>query len=131
FCESYLTLDGQPFRLNGSGYKPFSDMYRYIGVKALERDAKPVILVKGRQVGGTTMATAIQLYFMCSGLFGVGGSPPIRVMHAFPSLLQAKAHSKTKLNPMIVGAKPAPSYGNTKGPTKSIIQSCLDPNNTS
>jgi hypothetical protein len=84
FCERYLTLDGKPFRLNGNGYKPFADIYRYIGVKALERDSKPVVLVKGRQVGATTMAAALELFFMTSGTFGVGGRPPMRIIHAFP-----------------------------------------------
>ena len=58
FCENNLTIDGQPFRLNGSGYKPFADIYRYICLKAVQKDSKPVILVKGRQVGATTMAAA-------------------------------------------------------------------------
>src|SRR6201985_1539291 len=70
WCEKYLTLDGQPFRLNGNGYKPFSDIYRYIGIVALERNSKPVVLVKGRQVGATTMASVLELYFMTCGLFG-------------------------------------------------------------
>ena len=68
FCEKYLTLDGKPFRLNGNGYKPFADIYRYIGIKALEKDSKPVVLVKGRQVGATTMAAALELFFMTSGM---------------------------------------------------------------
>ena len=40
FAENNLTLDGKPFRLNGNGYKPFADIYRYIGLKAIEPDAK-------------------------------------------------------------------------------------------
>jgi hypothetical protein len=101
FCENYLTLDGNPFRLNGNGYKPFADIYRYIGIKALEKDAKPVILVKGRQVGATTMAAALELFFMTSGLFGTAGRPPMRVMHAFPLLDLSYTYTKTKLNTMI------------------------------
>lgn len=64
FAEEYLTLEGKPFTLSGNGYKPFSDIYRYIGIRALEPNAKPVILVKGRQVGATTMASALEMYFM-------------------------------------------------------------------
>lgn len=124
FCEEYLTLDGAPFRLNGNGYKPFADVYRYIGVKALEKNGKPIVLLKSRQVGGTTLADAIKLYLMGSNQFGVNGKPPIRVFHLFPSLIQAKAHSKTKLNPMIVSAKQAPNQ--KKGQQKSVIQSMLD-----
>ncbi|HVY53571.1 MAG TPA: hypothetical protein VHA13_03535, partial [Gammaproteobacteria bacterium] len=91
FVEQYLTLDGKPFRLHDNGYKPFADIYRYIGIKALEPNAKPVILVKGRQVGGTTMAGALEMYFMGSGIFGMGDKPPIRVIHAFPQLELAAA----------------------------------------
>src|SRR5277367_6046366 len=105
FCQENLTLDGEPFSLSGNGYKPFSDIYRYIGIKALEPNAKPVIMVKGRQVGATTMASALEMYFMGSGLFGDGFRPPIRVIHAFPQLELAAAYSKTKLNQMISQAK--------------------------
>jgi len=101
FAESHLTLDGNPFRLHGNGYKPFADIYRYIGIKALEPNGKPVILVKGRQVGGTIMAAALEMYFMGSDGFGTGGRPSVRVMHAFPQLEMAASYSKTTLNPMI------------------------------
>lgn len=46
FCEKYLTLDGKPFRLSGNGYKPLAEIYRYVGIKALEDNAKPIIIVK-------------------------------------------------------------------------------------
>ncbi len=101
FCEKYLTLDGRPFKLNGNGYKPFCDIYRYIGIKALEKNSMPVVMVKGRQVGATTMAAALELYFMTCGLFGKNGRPPIRIMHCFPQLELAYAYTKTKLNTMI------------------------------
>lgn len=51
WAENHLMLDGKPFRVHGSGYKPFSDIYRYMGIKALEPTAKPLIIVAGRQVG--------------------------------------------------------------------------------
>jgi hypothetical protein len=104
YCERYLTLDGVPFQLNGNGYRPFADIYRYIGMKALEKSAKPVVFVKGRQVGATTMAAALELFFMTSGVFGTAGRPPMRVMHAFPLLDLAYTYAKTKLNTMISNA---------------------------
>jgi Phage terminase large subunit (GpA) len=128
FCENYLTLDGKPFRLHGNGYKPFADIYRYIGIKALEPNAKPVIMVKGRQVGATTMASALEMYFMGSGLFGVGIKPAIRIIHAFPQLELAAAYSKTKLNQMIVSAVPS-AGSEEKSKTakpKSHMQALLD-----
>lgn len=125
FCQKYLTLDGKPFRLEGNGYKPFCDIYRYIGIKALEPDALPVILVKSRQTAGTTMANALEMFFMGSGLFGANNKPPIRVIHAFPLLEHAAAYSKTKLNTMINSSV---TIGENKPgvKSKSYMQSLLD-----
>ncbi len=124
WAQTYLTLDGQPFRISKGGYKPFCDIYRYIGIKALEPDAKPVLFVKGRQVGGTVMAAILELYFMCSGLFGTNNKPPIRVIHAFPQREMAEKYSKEKLNPMIMGSVSITQ--DKKKATKSHIQSMLD-----
>ena len=128
FAEKYLTLEGAPFTLRHNGYKPFGDIYRYIGIKALEPNSKPVILVKGRQVGATTMASALEMYFMGSGLFGGDGfKPPIRVIHAFPQLELAAAYSKTKLNQMITQAKIPEGAVEMKGTRpKSYMQNLLD-----
>jgi hypothetical protein len=126
FCQLNLTLDGKPFRLEGNGYRPFADIYRYIGIKALEPNAKPVIMVKGRQVGATTMASALEMYFMGSGIFGIGEKPPIRVIHAFPQLELAAAYSKTKLNQIIVTAVPAVGQEKKTGKAKSCMQVLLD-----
>ena len=104
FIEKYLTLDGHPFRLHGNGYKMYCDIYRYIGTKALDPNAKPIIMVKGRQVGGTIMCAALELYFMTCGIFGAHGKPPMRLLHCFPQLDMAKRYGKTKLNPMILAS---------------------------
>lgn len=130
FGEKYLTLDGEPFRLTNNGYKAFADVYRYIAIKALEPSSKPVIIVKGRQVGATTMASVLEMYFMGCGLFGANGRPPIRIIHAFPQLDLAYAYAKTKLNPMIVNS--APIEQTKRGVrAKSYMQSLLDPTSTS
>jgi hypothetical protein len=127
FCEENLMLDGKDFTLHGNGYRPFADIYRYIGIKALEPNAKPVIMVKGRQVGATTMASALEMYFMGSGIFGMGEKPPIRIIHAFPQLELAAAYSKTKLQQMIISAKPAPGQDAKKASKpKSCMQILLD-----
>lgn len=127
FCQEYLTLEGKDFTLSGNGYKPFADIYRYVGVKALEPTAKPVIIVKGRQVGATTMASALEMYFMGCGMFGDGIRPPIRIIHAFPQLELAAAYSKTKLNQMISQAKiPEGGKENKGSRPKSYMQLLLD-----
>lgn len=125
FCERNLILDGKPFRLNGNGYKPFADIYRYVGIKALERNSLPVIIVKGRQVGGTVMACALEMFYMGSGLFGTLGRPPIRVIHAFPQLDHVANYSKTKLGPMITGSVPLPNITATSK-VKSVMENLLD-----
>lgn len=125
FCEKYLTLDGKAFRLNGNGYKPFSDIYRYIGVRALEPNSKPVVLCKGRQVGATTMAAALELFFMTCGLFGTNGRAPMRILHAFPLLDIAFTYTKTKLNPMITGAVPD-EKSRLRGRPKSMVELKID-----
>lgn len=124
FCENNLTLDGNDFKIHGNGYKPYADIYRQIGVDCLKKEgSKPVILVKGRQVGATTMAAALEFYFMASGMFGRNGKPPMRVVHAFPTLIHVHLYAKTKFNPMMKGAK---TYG-MKGQKKiSIIEAKLD-----
>ncbi len=126
FCETYLTLDGQPFRINGNGYKPFSDIYRYIGIKALEKDAKPVVIVKGRQVGATTMAAALELFFTCSSLFGKNNRPPMRIMHCFPLLEIGYRYTKQKLNTMIRSATPDNNAAKKLGKSKTYIENKID-----
>lgn len=125
FCEQNLTLDGKQFRLTRNGYKPFVDIYRYIGVKALTKHSKPVILVKGRQVGATTMAVNLALFFMGCGMFGTNGRAPMRIMHLFPQLDMSKAHTKTKLNPAISQSKQVPVKN---GKTCGIMETLLGPN---
>jgi hypothetical protein len=127
WIENHLTLDGSPFLVHGNGYRPYSDLYRYIGIKALEPTSKPIILVKSRQVGATTMASALEMYFMASGIFGTSDNPPMRVMHTFPHLELAAAYAKTKLNQMVISAKPLPDQDLKKGgKSRSCIQALLD-----
>lgn len=126
FCEENLTLDGQQFRINGNGYKPFADIYRYIALTAVEPDSKPIVLVKGRQVGATTMAAALESYFVSCGLYGTGNRHPIRIMHLFPTLGLAAAYTKSKLEPIIYSSKPVPGVLNKKGIQKTFLESKID-----
>ena len=128
FVEKNLYLEGKPFRINGNGYKPYAEIYRYIGIKALEKDAKPVVVLKSRQTGMTVAASALEMYFMGSGIFGNGINPPIRVIHAFPQLDLAFAYSKVKLTAMINGSVPIEiaNEANKKVQTKPIMATLLD-----
>lgn len=128
FCENNLSLDGRPFRLSNNGYKPFIDIYRYIGIKALQRDSKPVVLVKGRQVGATTMGANLELYFCGSGLFGMNNKPPMRIMHCYPEQSFAIAYTKTKLNTTIGQSK---LIKDKTGKQKPVMELMLSGNNDS
>lgn len=130
FVESNLSLDGEQFRLNGNGYKPFADIYRYIALKAVEPNAKPIVLVKGRQVGATTMAAALELYFMGCGMYGALGRAPMRIMHLFPTLSLAAAYTKDKLDPMIMASKPVPNELRANGLNKSFMEARMDLNSS-
>lgn len=127
YCQKYLTLDNKPFRINGNGYKAFSDMYRYIGIKALEKDSLPVVILKSRQVGGTTLLGALELFFTTCGVYGTSNNPPIRIIHAFPFLDWAAAYTKVKLNGMISSSIVSDSTPIKKGgKIKSHIEALLD-----
>lgn len=125
WCEKYLTLDGRPYRVNKNGYKPMADIIRYIGIKALEKTSLPVIICKARQIGMSTTACALEMYFMGSGLFGTNNSPPIRIVHAFPQLDLATYYGSVKLNGMINDSITIGNVDNSKK-TKTYMQSLID-----
>jgi hypothetical protein len=102
FIENNLTLDGQPFKILGNGWRFMVDIYRYIALQSTKKNGKPVVIKKGRQVGATMMAGALDLYFTNSGIFN---NPPVRVIHLFPALAQVKKFSQDKLEGMIRTAK--------------------------
>ena len=102
FVGRNLTLDGAPFTILDNGWKFMADVYRYIALEATRKDGKPVVMKKGRQVGATVMAGALDLFFTNSGLYT---TPNIRVMHLFPALGQVKKFSQDKLEGLIRTAK--------------------------
>lgn len=101
FVETNLSLDGDKFKIVGNGWKFMADIYRYIALQATAGGGKPVVLCKGRQIGATIMAGALDLYFTNCGLFC---NPPIRVLHAFPALAHVKRFSQDKLENLIRNA---------------------------
>lgn len=125
FCEKYLTVDGRPIQLRG-GWKPFSDIYRYIATKATTKEGMPIILVKARQTGGTIMASALEMYFMGSGIYGNSTNPPFRIIHAWPTLDFAFDYSKTKLSSMMSQSTILPGDAKKGSKPKSYMQSLID-----
>lgn len=116
WCETFLRLDGRPFRITRNGWKFIADIYRHIILEATKVDAKPVVLLKGRQVGCTIMASALELYMMASGMYGMGDTSPARVMHAFPQLELMHSFSKDKLEKMINDSVSQPDFDDKRHP---------------
>lgn len=106
FVEKYLTIDNNRFRVSEFSWKPFADIYRYVGLKSIERQGKPLVIVASRQVGKTTMASVMECYFLASGLYGVEDRIPLRIIHLFPTIGLAQVYSKTKFQPMIQESVP-------------------------
>jgi len=102
FVQNKLTLDGAEFSVLNNGWKFMADIYRYIALQATRKDGKPVVIKKGRQVGATVMAGALDLFFTNSGLFD---KPNVRVVHLFPALGQVKKFSQDKLETLIRTSK--------------------------
>lgn len=106
FAESYLTIDGKPFRMTGNGWRWMTELYREVAAQATSKTAKPMVILKGRQIGATILAAVLSLYFTASGLYGTGqDKPPMRVLHAFPTLGIMAKYAKDKLNPMMQGSQ--------------------------
>ena len=118
FAETFLTLDGKPFRISNNGWKFIADIYRYIATVAMSANGKPIVISKGRQVAMTTGASALELYMVSSGMFGVGGVPPVRVTHAFPHLDMMHSFSKDKLEKMIMESVMIPDFKDERNPGK-------------
>lgn len=116
FTESYLTVDGKQLKLTGNGWKFIADIYRHIVFAAMSNSGKPIVIVKGRQVGATIMAAALDLFFTTSGIYGMNGKPPVRVMHSFPQIEMMHSFSKDKLEKMINESVMIPDFNDRKNP---------------
>ena len=77
-----------------------TEVYRYVAAQAGSANAKPVVMLKSRQIGATILAAVLSLYFTSSGIYG-GDRPPMRILHAFPTLGLMGLYAKDKLDPMI------------------------------
>lgn len=100
FIQNNLKLDGDEFRIIGNGWKFMADMYRYIGLQATQKTGKPIVIKKGRQVGATMMAGALDIFFTNSDLY-----KNMRILHAFPALHFVKRFSQDKLEGLIRHSK--------------------------
>jgi len=113
FAENYLTIENRKFKITNNGWKFMADLYRHIIYEAMSDDGKPIVIVKGRQVAATTMATNLGCYLMGSGNYGINDRPPISLLHAFPQLELMYDYAKDKLEKTIRNSTPL------KHPTKA------------
>lgn len=105
FAEAHLTIDGRPFRMTGNGWKWNTELYREVAAQATSVVAKPMVVLKGRQVGATILAAVLSLYFTASGMYGGQGKAPMRILHVFPTLGIMARYAKDKLMPMMQGSQ--------------------------
>lgn len=128
FTETYLTVDGKQLKLTGNGWKFIADVYRHIVIASMSTNGKPVVIVKGRQVGATVMAAALELYMVASGVYGKNGRAPVRVMHAFPQLEIMHSFAKDKLEKMINSSVVVPDFSDRRHPgaMKPYVQAQKD-----
>lgn len=104
FIENYLLINGYRFDMSspGSGWKYMKEIYRNVATQAENKHSKPIVILKGRQVGATVMAAALSLYFAASGLYGSGiNKSPMKIMHLFPTLKMTQQYAKERLEPML------------------------------
>jgi hypothetical protein len=69
-------------------------------VQATQKTGKPIVIKKGRQVGATMMAGALDIFFTNSDLY-----TNMRILHAFPALHFVKRFSQDKLEGLIRHSK--------------------------
>jgi hypothetical protein len=96
-------VDGDRFDFSDGKWKPIGDIYRYIVFHGFSRTGKPILVLKGRQVGMTVGAISTECYATTSGEYGNidGETVPIRLVHALPTLVDRNKFSKEKLAPIL------------------------------
>jgi len=95
FVEQCLILEGQPMKVTGNGREFVADIMRYAAhVLPYSQNAKPVVVLKGRQVGMSTTTAALMLYFMYAEKHKA-------FAHFFPDVGHARRHSSKRFIEMI------------------------------
>lgn len=119
FIENNLSLAGQDFKYSGNGRDFMKEVIRYCAhTLPYSKSAKPVIVVKGRQIGMSTLTTSLSIFLLYLESYKTFG-------HFFPEIGQARRHSSTTLIEMIeesmLKKKLPPDFLTKKG-TQSLTQ---------
>ena len=98
WCEKHLNLPDSdaPFKIKDCGRDYLEEPIRYMVGEATTPTGKPVVVLKGRQVGMSVTSVATYLYLLNSGLY-----TNLRILHCFPSLKHVSQFHDPKLLPMI------------------------------
>jgi len=97
WSQNNIVLEGRQFNISkGTGWEFLHEPYRYIGIEATSEWGRPVVLLKGRQVGATLMAEILSLFFIASGNF-----KNLHGLHGFPIVTQANRFSSSKFDPLV------------------------------
>jgi hypothetical protein len=119
FIESCLVLEGKNFSYSNNGRDFAKQMMRYAAhVLPHSKTAKPLIVVKGRQVGLSTSTAALSLFYMHSQKFK-------SFLHAFPEIGQSRKHSSKRLIELIeesIKKGRLPQDFLARGATQSLTQ---------
>jgi hypothetical protein len=95
FIENNLVLEGKPFKYTTNGRAFAKGILRYCAhILPYSKQAKPAVIVKGRQIGLSTASTALMTYL-------VANEDHKNFLHAFPEIGQARRHSATRLQQLI------------------------------
>ena len=127
FVEQNLILEGKPFLYTDNGRDFAKEIMRYsCHILPYSKKSRPIVVLKGRQVGLSTLTAAIMLYFMYN-------QQNKSFLHAFPEVGQARKFSAKRLIEMIEDSiKKSKLPGNflNKGGSQSLTQKDFHKNNT-
>lgn len=127
FIEQCLILEGQPFKYTDNGRYFMVDIMRYAAhILPYSKSAKPMVVLKGRQVGMSTTTAALMLYFMYAEAHKA-------FAHFFPDVGHARRHSSKRFVELIEDSvnkgKLGADFVNKKG-TQSLNQKDFHKSNT-
>lgn len=127
FVESYLVLQGKPFKYSNNGRDWMKDVLRYAAhVLPYSKSAKPMVVLKGRQCGMSTATSALMLYYMYACDHKTFG-------HFFPEVKQAQRYSGKAFIEMIEDSiirGNLPKHFLNKKATQSLTQKDFHNSNT-
>jgi hypothetical protein len=129
FTEQNLVLEGKPFMYSNNGRDFAKQIMRYAAhIMPHSKRAKPVIIVKGRQIGVSTLSAALSLYFMYA-------EKHKSFLHCFPEIAQARKFSTKRLIELIEdsqkkGNLPSNFLNLSSNATQSQVQKDFHNNNT-